>query len=65
MYKIDITYYNIDDCSSYTDIYVSEDKKELLKIYLKLKKQYDYVNYKVTKLTESPYHVYWTMEDMW
>lgn len=65
MYKIDIIYYNMNGCLVYTDIYISENKKELLKIYLKLKKQYDCVRYKITELKEKPYYVYGTAIDMW
>ena len=65
MYKITIYCHDFDDYLSYTEMYVSEDKKELLKEYLRIKKLYDNVSYKLDKLVGKPYCVYKTYKARW
>lgn len=65
MYKITIYYHDFDDYLSYTEMYVSEDKKELLKEYLRIRKLYDNVSYKLDKLVGKPYCVYKTYKARW
>lgn len=65
MYRIKIYYHDFGDYLSYTEMYVSEDKKELLKEYLRIRKLYDDVSYKLDRLVGKPYCVYKTYEDRW
>lgn len=63
MYRMEITYCDIDDFYSYSSCYVSEDKKELLKLFLDKKKKFDYVQYNIEELIKSPYHIYTTYDE--
>ena len=54
LYKMEINYSDIDDFMEYTDTYISDNKCELLKIFLKHKKMYDIVSYKIKLVEGNP-----------